>query len=129
MMPLTPLLILEVFYYWGTDFIGPFPSSFGYLYILVAIDYISKWVEAIPARTNDHRVVVKFLKEYIFSRFGMPRAVISDGGSHFYNKPLGVLMRKYGIVHKVGLAYYPQTQGQVELANMEIKTILEKMVN
>ena len=129
MMPLNPILILEVFDCWGIDFMGPFPSSFGYLYILVAVDYVSKWVEAIPARTNDHHVVVKFLKEYVFSRFGMPRAIISDGGSHFCNKPMGVLMRKYGIVHKVGLPYHPQTQGQVELANREIKTILEKTVN
>ena len=86
-------------------------------YILVAVDYVSKWVEAIPAWTNDHRVVVKFLKEYILSRSGMPRAIISDGGSHFCNKPMGVLIRKYGIVHKVGLPCHPQTQGQVELAN------------
>ena len=129
MMPLTPIIILEVFDCWGIDFMGPFPSSFGYLYILVAIDYVSKWVEAIPARTNDHAVVVKFLKEYIFARFGMPRAIISDGGSHFCNKSVGLLMRKYGVIHKVGTAYHPQTQGQVELANREIKQVLEKTVN
>ena len=65
-MPLTPIIILEVFDCWGIDFMGPFPNSCGYLYILVAIDYVSKWVEAIPACTNDHAVVVKFLKKYIF---------------------------------------------------------------
>ena len=59
----------------------------------------------------------------------MPRAMISDGGSHFCNKPFASLMRKYGVVHKVGLPYHPQTQGQVELANREIKRILEKTVN
>ena len=101
-MPLTPILTLEVFDCWGIDFMGPFPISCGYLYILVAIDYVSKWVEAIPARTNDHTVVVKFLNEYIFSRFGMPRAIISDGGSHFCNWSVGLLMRKYGVIHKVG---------------------------
>ena len=129
MMPLHPIIIVEIFDCWGIDFMGPFPSSFGYLYILVAIDYVSKWVEAIATRTNDHQVVVKFLKENIFSRFGMPRAIISDGGSHFCNRPVGTLMKKYGIIHKVGLPYHPQTQGQVELANREIKTILEKTVN
>ena len=71
-MPLTPFIILEVFDYWGIDFTGPFPNSCGFLYILVAIDYMSKWVEAILSRTNDHVIVVKFLKEHIFSRFGMP---------------------------------------------------------
>ena len=129
MMPLHPNIIVEIFDCWGIDFMGPFPSSFGYLYILVAIDYVSKWVEAIATRTNDHQVVVKLLKENIFSRFGMPRAIISDGGSHFCNRPVGTLMKKYGIIHKVGLPYHPQTQGQVELANREIKTILEKTVN
>jgi len=88
-MPLNPILVLEIFDCWGIDFMGPFPSSFGYQFIIVAVDYVSKWVEAIASRTNDHRVVVKFLKENIFSRFGMPRAMISDGGKHFCKSPLG----------------------------------------
>ncbi|KAL9382439.1 hypothetical protein Peur_025474 [Populus x canadensis] len=129
MMPLNPILVLEIFDCWGIDFMGPFPSSFGYQFILVAVDYVSKWVEAIASRTNDHRVVVKFLKENIFSRFGMPRAMISDGGKHFCNKPVGILMRKYGVIHKVSTPYHPQTSGQAELANREIKNILEKTVN
>ena len=62
---------------------GPFPSSLGYLYILVRVDNVSKWVEAVPCRAADHRVVLKFLKENIFSRFGVPKAIISDGDSHF----------------------------------------------
>ena len=66
MMPLTPILIIEIFNYWGLDFMGPFPPSCGYLYILLVVDYVSKWVEAIPTRTNDHKVVLKILKEHIF---------------------------------------------------------------
>ena len=73
---------------------------------------MSKWVKTIPTRTNDHRVVVKFLKENIFSRFGTPRAIISDGGSHFYNKPVAELMKEYRAVHKVATPYHPQTNGQ-----------------
>jgi hypothetical protein len=129
MMPLNPILVLEIFDCWGIDFMGPFPSSFGYQFILVAVDYVSKWVEAIASRTNDHRAVVKFLKENIFSHFGMPRAMISDGGKHFCNKPVQILMRKYGVIHKVSTPYHPQTSGQVELENREIKNILEKTVN
>ena len=74
---------------------GPFPNSFGNQYILVAVDYVSKWVEAIPCKTNDNKVVIKFLKENIFSHFGTPRAIISDNGTHFYNKSFEALMRKY----------------------------------
>jgi hypothetical protein len=65
-------LIVEIFNMWGIDFMGPFLNSFGYLYILVAVDYVSKWVEAVAYKTNDHRVVVKFFKDTIFARFGMP---------------------------------------------------------
>ncbi|XP_075483643.1 uncharacterized protein LOC142523798 [Primulina tabacum] len=127
MMPLYPIIEIEIFDCWGIDFVGPFPSSFGYLYILVAVDYVSKWIEAIPCRTNDHKIVIKFLKENIFSRFGIPRAMISDGGTHFVNKPSASLMKKYGITHKVTTPYHYQKNGQVELANREIKQILEKI--
>ncbi|WP_222185241.1 integrase catalytic domain-containing protein, partial [Geminicoccus harenae] len=95
---------------------------------LVAVDYISKWVEAVATRTNDHKVVLKFLQANIFSRFGFPRAIISDGGSHFINRPFANLVAKYSITHKVATPYHPQTSGQVEVSNREIKHILEKTV-
>ncbi|RVW81571.1 Transposon Tf2-12 polyprotein [Vitis vinifera] len=129
MMPLNPILIVDVFDVWGIDFMGPFPMSFGHSYILVGVDYVSKWVEAIPCRSNDHKVVLKFLKENIFARFGVPKAIISDGGTHFCNKPFETLLAKYGVKHKVATPYHPQTSGQVELANREIKNILMKVVN
>ena len=62
---------------------GPFPSSYGHLYILLAVDYVFKWVEAIPTRTNDHKVVLKFLKEHIFFSFRNSSVIICDGGSIF----------------------------------------------
>ena len=128
-MPLNPILVVDLFDVWGIDFMGPFPFSFGYIYILVGIDYVSKWVEAVPCRAADHRVVLKFLKKNIFSRFGVPKAIISDGGSHFYNKPFENLLTKYGVKHKVATLYHPQTNGHVELANRKNKTILMKVVN
>ncbi|RVW89429.1 Retrovirus-related Pol polyprotein from transposon 297 [Vitis vinifera] len=94
-MPMNPILIVELFDVWGIDFMGPFPMSFGNSYILVGVDYVSKWVEAIPCKQNDHRV----------------------------------LFSKYGVKHKVATPYHPQTSGQVELANREIKNILMKVVN
>ena len=129
MMPLNPILVVDLFDVWSIDFKRPFPTSFVYSYILVRVDYVSKWVEAIRCKVNNHRVVLKFLKENIFSRFGVPKAIISDGGSHFCNKPFETLLDKYGLKDKVATPYHPQTSGQVELANREIKTILIKVVN
>ncbi|XP_062096547.1 uncharacterized protein LOC133802284, partial [Humulus lupulus] len=94
-----------------------------------SVDYVSKWVEAIACHTNDHKVVLRFLKDNIFSRFGSPRAIISDNGTHFCNKPFEHLMKQYGITHKVSTPYHPQTSGQVEVSNREVKHILEKTVN
>ena len=85
-------------------------------------------MEAVLTRTNDHKIILKFLKEHIFSHFGMPRAIISDGGLYFCNRPFESLLKKYGVTHKVSTAYHPQTNGQAELANREIKHILEKTV-
>lgn len=84
-MPLNNNQVIELFDIWGIDFMGPFPVSFGYEYILVAGDYTSKWVEAVTTRNFATNVVLEFLKKNIFNRFGIPRAIISDGGSHFCN--------------------------------------------
>jgi hypothetical protein len=128
-MPLTNITVVEIFDVWGIDFMGPFPSSFGFLYILLAVDYASKWVEAKATKTNDAKVVSDFVQTNIFSRFGVPRAIISDGGSHFCNRTIEALLKKYGVTHKVSTPYHPQTSGQAEISNREIKNILEKTVN
>ena len=128
-MPLTNIIEIELFDVWGIDFMGPFPSSYGNKYILVGVDYVSKWVEAIALPTNDAKVVTKFLRKNIFARFGVPRAIISDGGSHFCNRQFKILLEKYGVRHKVATPYHPQTSGQVEISNRELKSILEKTVN
>ena len=128
MMPLTPILEVEIFDLWGIDFMGPFPLSYVNQYILVAVDYVSKWAEAIPTRTNDNQVVIKFLLENIILRFGAPRAIISDNGSHFCNRAFEALMQKYSISHKLSTAYHHQTNGQVKVTNRQIKQKLEKTV-
>nr|GFA71429.1 reverse transcriptase domain-containing protein [Tanacetum cinerariifolium] len=114
-------------YVWGIDFIGPFPSSRGNKYILVAVDYLSKWVEAKALPTNDARVVCKFLKS-LFVRFGSPRAIISDCGTHFCNDQFSKVMLKYGVTHRLSTAYHPQTSGQVEVLNRGLKRILERTI-
>ena len=116
-MPLNNILEVELFDVWGVDFMGPFPSSYGNKYILVAVDYVSKWVEAIATPTNDARVVARFFKRVIFPRFGTPRVLISVGGSHFIEEKFESMLKKYGVHHRVGLSYHPQTSRQVEISN------------
>ncbi|GJS39547.1 reverse transcriptase domain-containing protein [Tanacetum coccineum] len=103
-MPQNAIQVCEIFDVWGIDFMGPFPSSRGNKYILVAVDYLSKWVKAKALPTNDARVVVKFLKS-LFS-----------------------FMSKYGVTHRLSTPYHPQTSGQVEVTNRGLKRILERTV-
>ncbi|CAN6573192.1 unnamed protein product [Malus baccata var. baccata] len=131
------LLSIKVSAPWYADIVNflvskripsPFPSLYGFTYILLAVDYVSKWVEAKATRTNDSKVVADFIRTNIFARFGMPRVIISDGGSHFCNRTIEALLRKYSVTHKVSTPYHPQTNGQAEVSNREIKQILEKTV-
>ncbi|GJX57482.1 reverse transcriptase domain-containing protein [Tanacetum coccineum] len=106
----------------------PFPVfTIEQVYILVAVDYLSKWVEAKALPTNDARVVCKFLKS-LFARFGAPRAIISDRGTHFCNDQFTKVMQKYGVTHRLSTAYHPQTSGQVEVSNRGLKRILERTI-
>nr|GEV75988.1 reverse transcriptase domain-containing protein [Tanacetum cinerariifolium] len=126
-MPQNSIQVCEIFDVWGIDFMGPFPSSRGNKYILVAVDYLSKWVEAKALPTNDARVVYKFLKN-LFARFGTPRAITSDRGTHFCNDQFAKVMQKFSVPHRLATPYHPQTSGQVEVSNRGLKCILERTV-
>nr|GEZ94342.1 reverse transcriptase domain-containing protein [Tanacetum cinerariifolium] len=110
-MPQNSIQVCEIFNVWGIDFMGPFPRSKGNKYILVAVNYLSKWVEAKALPTNDARVVVKFLNS-LFSRFGTPKAIISDRGTHFCNDQFSRVMLKYGVTHRLTTAYHPKQAGR-----------------
>ncbi|CAM8917693.1 unnamed protein product [Rhodiola kirilowii] len=127
-MPQVPILVNDVFDIWGIDFMGPFPVSCGYTYILVAVDYVSKWVEAKATKCDDAKTVVEFLCTNLFCRYGVPKAIISDQGTHFCNRTMAATLKHYHVHHRTSTAYHPQTNGQAEISNHEIKGILEKMV-
>nr|GEW66817.1 reverse transcriptase domain-containing protein [Tanacetum cinerariifolium] len=107
------------------DTLGKISSGSTPWYILVAVDYLSKWVEAKALPTNDAPVVVKFLKS-LFARFETPRAIISDRRTHFCNDKFAKVMSKYVITHRLATAYHPQTIGHVEVSNQGLKRILER---
>ncbi|CAM8975361.1 unnamed protein product [Rhodiola kirilowii] len=127
-MPQVPILVNDVFDIWGLDFMGPFPVSCGYTYILVDVDYVSKWVEAKATRCDDAKTVIEFLRTNLFCRYGVPKAIISDQGTHFCNRMMAATLKRYHVHHRTSTAYHPQSNGQAEISNREIKGILEKMV-
>ena len=96
---------------------GPFPNSNGNLFIFLAVDHVSKWVKEKATRTDDSKVIAGFLKENIFSRVGIPEALISDQCTHFSNKTVSALLRKYGVTHRISTTYHPQSNGQAEVSN------------
>ncbi|GJV20386.1 reverse transcriptase domain-containing protein [Tanacetum coccineum] len=97
-IPQKYIQVCEIFDVWGIDFMGPFPSSNRNKYILVAIDYVSKWVEAQSFTTSDARKVIE------------------------------KAMKRYGVVHRFSIAYHSQTNGQVKNINRAIRRILEKTI-
>ncbi|CAM8902567.1 unnamed protein product [Rhodiola kirilowii] len=127
-MPQVPILVNDVFDIWGLDFMGPFPVSCGYTYIFVTVDYVSKWVEAKATKSDDAKTIIDFLRTNLFCRYGVPKALISDQGSHFCNRMMAATLKHYNVHHRTSTAYHPQTNGQAEISNREIKGILEKIL-
>uniref|UniRef100_A0A2N9G531 Uncharacterized protein n=1 Tax=Fagus sylvatica TaxID=28930 RepID=A0A2N9G531_FAGSY len=117
------------FHTWGLDLIGPInPSSGGYIWILVATEYFSKWVEAVPLRKATGAAVANFIREHIITRFGIPHKIISDNGTPFVNKNVREVLEHYRIKHRRSTPYYPQGNGQAEATNRMLLHILSKMV-
>lgn len=127
-MPWNTMLEVELFDCWGIDFMDPFPQSNLYIYILVCVDYVTKWVEEISCSANNVHTFTDFLKKNIFAIIGVPRVLISDGGTYFCNKYLERLLVKYNVKYKVLNSYHPHTCGQVEVLNRHLKQILEKTI-
>jgi transposase InsO family protein len=92
------------------------------------VDYVSKWVEAMPCRKASTEESITMIKNVIFPRFGTPRILISDGGTHFTGKNFKKCLSKLGIEHRVSTAYHPQTNGQAETSNRQLKSILNKTI-
>lgn len=128
-MPLKYNLQVEIFDVCGIDFTGPFPKSQKCEYILVVVDYVSKWVEAMTCRAADAKHAKRMFTEIIFPRFSTPMMIISDGGSHFIDRTFRELLRKMNAKHNIATPYHPQTNGQAEMSNKQIKNIMQKTVH
>jgi hypothetical protein len=127
-MPLNYNLQIDLFDVWGIDIMGPLKNSCGYEHILVMVDYVSKWVEAMPCHKASMEESIIMIKNVIFPRFCTPRILISDGGTHFTGKNFKKCLSKLGIEHRVSTAHHPQTNGQEETSNRQLKSILNKTI-
>ena len=103
-------------------------SAGGHGYIIVAVDYFTKWDEAIPTYVKDGKTTALFLFNHVIARFKIPRAIMTDHGSHFQNKMMEEISVKLGFYHDNSTSYYPQANGQVEAINKVLKTMLQQMV-
>jgi hypothetical protein len=108
---------------------GPFPNSESCEYILVAVYYVSKWVQALPCRVANAMHSMRIFHEVIILSYGVPRIVINDGGSHFIDRTFQKALPEVGVDHRIATPYHPQTSGQAEMMIKQIKNILQKTVN
>ena len=128
--PLTPIIPISPFEKWGIDFVGPINpvSARRNRYIILAIDYATKWVEARPTRKNDATTAATFLFEEIMMRFGHPLEIVSDRGTHFHNDVICDITTKYLINHRKTTPYNPKANGLTKRANGIIGKVLNKLV-
>jgi len=115
---------------WGMDVIGPIEpkASNGHRFILVAIDYFTKWVEAVTFKSVTKKVVVDFIHFNIICRFGIPKAIVTDNAANLNSHLMQEVCRQFKIEHRNSTPYRPKANGAVEAANKNIKKILRKMV-
>ena len=129
-MPLQIQVFIEPFEKCALDFFGPInPSSKKKKYILVCTDYVIKWVEAKALHFANEKSAINFLFEDIFTRFGVPREIVTDQGSQFTSRTVKDLVENYNIKHRKSTPYHPQANGQVESTNKVIEGILTKTVH
>lgn len=129
-LPLKPITAVGPFQQWGLDFIGERhpQSSNQHRWILVATDYFTKWIEAIPTRNATHKVIIDFLYNNIFSRFGYPRKLITDNVAAFNDEHLMDLCEELGIILAHSTSYYPQGNGLAESSNKSLSRIIKKLL-
>lgn len=128
-MPLTPILAQIPFEKWGIDFVGLIkpPSLQGQKrYILVATEYVTKWVEAVATKKDDAQTVANFIYENIITIFGCPKEIVSDRGTHFINETIERMLKDYFIKHRKSTPYHPRANGQTEITNGILCKIITK---
>jgi len=128
--PLHPIIAVSPFTKWGINFITCNPhSAWGYAYIILAVDYFTKWVEAVPTFFADGKIATIFIFNHIIARFGVLQAIITAHGSHFRNIMMTELIDQLGLHHDSSTPYYPQANGLVEAINKILVTMIQRIID
>eukprot|EP00253_Pinus_taeda_P033788 PITA_33788 len=127
--PLQPVGAIGSFAKWGIDFMTCNPTSTGgHGYIIVTVDYFTKWTKAMPTLNNNDEMAALFFFNHVVSRFSVPQAIVTNHGSHFHNHVMVELATKLGLSHDNSIPYYLQANGKVEAINKVLKRMLQKMI-
>eukprot|EP00253_Pinus_taeda_P007648 PITA_07648 len=117
--PLQTVIVVGPFAKWGIDFMTCNPTSAGgHGYIIVTVDYFTKWAEAMPTLNNNDEMDALLFFNHVVSRFSVPQAIVTDHGSHFCNHMMVELAAKLGMSHNRSTSYYPQDNGQTSVRNV-----------
>ncbi|XP_070025267.1 uncharacterized protein [Nicotiana sylvestris] len=127
---LHPMLVSWLFFAWGMDIIGPIEpkASNGHRFILVSIDYFTKWVEAVTLKAITKKAVVDFVHSNIICRFGIPMTIITDNAANLNSHLMREICEQFKIKHRNSTPYRPKANGVVEATNKNVKKILRKMI-
>ena len=127
---LFPVISVGPFMKWGIDYMTCNPASAGgYKYIIVTVDYFTKWVEAMPTFKTHGETIAFFMFNQIIVWFGIPKVIVTNHGNHFQNSMMTELTTMLGFRQEHSSSYYPQANGQVEAVNKTLKTILKRTIN
>ena len=127
--PLHPIIVIGLFAKWGIDYMHcKSTSARGHGYIIVGVDYFTKWAEDMPTYAKDGNTATLFLFNHIIARFGVPQSIVTYHGSHFHNQMMDEMSAKLYFCHGNSTLYYPQANGKVEAINKVLKTMLHRIV-